>query len=120
MDVSKEYVKMCKEAKEIQKGWKHRAGDFCCPGFDNIIWIVGFNVGFDKLDRGNLIWLPRQDQLQEMVNENNLTALLQDFISWLSKECNLPMHNTSMEQLWLVFVMLDNNKSWDGKEWQEV
>jgi len=131
MDTSKEYIEMC-EVAEIQKLWEATNGDWFVAEYT--IWNIGQSVLSESKDplatmvqkrqigmtiSDPMIWLPRQDQLQKMVNENNLTALLQDFISWLSKQCNLPMHNTSMEQLWLAFVMKEKyNKTWDGKEWE--
>ena len=131
MDTSKEYIKMCEKAEEIKETRIPSNDDILlhniCPKCmletevhpnpmymhicEHCKWSGNYN---DLL----FIWLPRQDQLQKMVNENNLTALLQDFISWLSKQCNLPMHNTSMEQLWLAFVMKEKyNKIWNGEEW---
>lgn len=112
MDTSKEYIKMCEKAEEIQRSDEGLRGES-----DGIHYISDdvFYLGERKC-----IWLPHQDQLQEMVNDDNLTALLQDFISWLAKQCNLPMHMTSMEQLWLAFVMSEKyQKVWDGDEWIE-
>ena len=116
MDTSKDYIKMCERAVEIQKEWVLREGDcLWCKKYLDIFYVSTHS----RYKSSSHIFLPRQDQLQKMVNENNLTALLQDFISWLSKQCNLPMHNTSMEQLWLAFVMKEKyNKTWDGKEWE--
>ena len=131
MDTSKEYIRMCEKADEIQEARIPRKDDILlhdiCPKcmletevHPNPMYMhtcehCKWNGNYRDL---LFIWLPRQDQLQEMVNDNNITALLQDFISWLSKQCNLPMHMTSMEQLWLAFVMKEKyNKTWDGKEW---
>ena len=130
---------MCEKAEEVQKMrkfisgeyfygvWKTHCGDIVSETPEVYIfnycedcWYTIYPENYDEGDENkyNAIWLPRQDQLQEMVNDNNITALLQDFISWLSKQCNLPMHMTSMEQLWLAFVMKEKyNKTWDGKEW---
>jgi len=65
------------------------------------------------------IWLPRQDQLQEMVRD-----LFP--VSWvLAKEfAEKAYHlsadtNMSMEQLWLAFVMKEEfGKVWTGEEWR--
>ena len=73
------------------------------------------------------IWLPRQDQLQEMViygtlNKDGLGSLLSRF--WVFCSCKYMEEPTfwvftSMEQLWLVFVMKEKyNKVWDGEEWK--
>ena len=90
------------------------------------IWVV-YDTGnddYEDLDWGT-IWLPRQDQLQEMLEEKSLPHL-----AWLfDKFCNPnPLHpyykdcqvsaKTSMEQLWFSFVMKENhNKVWSGTEW---
>lgn len=69
------------------------------------------------------IWLPTQSQLQEMVgssdNEgrNRVLELTERFNGY----CSVTRLSdfTSMEQLWLAFVMKENhNKVWDGEEWR--
>lgn len=90
----------------------------------------GFEVGsvFSEDPHGRLykledvVWLPRQDQLQEMivkVVDYETTAELEGkfhkFLVWLDE-----WDFASMEQLWLAFVMKEKyNKSWNGKEWVE-
>lgn len=73
------------------------------------------------------IWLPRQDQLQELVihrgHPHHLDNLITSFDNWYfygrgmlgqDKEEDFP----SMEQLWLAFVMKEKyNKTWDGERW---
>ena len=69
----------------------------------------------------NCHWLPRQDQLQKMILEvvdYETTALLESkfhkFLTWLDE-----WDFTSMEQLWLAFVMHEKyNKHWNGKDWE--
>ena len=66
------------------------------------------------------IWLPRQDQLQEMVFQlgeppTAYIVLLREFM-----QRNSPYYVmfASMEQLWLAFVMKEKfNKTWDGEKW---
>ncbi len=65
-------------------------------------------------------WLPRQDQLQEMVD---WTWIIQ--LHHLYKDCNdNPQYwgqFASWEQLWLAFVMKEKfSKVWAGKEWKDV
>ena len=91
-----------------------------------------------------LWWLPRQDQLQEMVGQPNLAYLLLDFRKFTSPDeyclhgksreagfynqdyCKICTNKrikafktfTSMEQLWLAFVMNEKfGKVWDGDKW---
>jgi len=78
----------------------------------------------------SIIWLPRQDQLQDMV-DNMRTQEHLHFLGYVYKK----MHKydvgllddnkspyfhyfKSMEQLWLAFVMKEKfNKTWKGEEW---
>ena len=72
MDTSEEYVKMCEEVKEIQEIRKNKR-----PLLFADIWEKGDWIANPKLEKvwvkssnkisSKLIWLPRQDQLQEMV-----------------------------------------------------
>ena len=73
------------------------------------------------------IWLPRQDQLQEMVDKNEDPIVLScRFTKWVTGLTCLyseswgerDPHNWSMEQLWLAFVMFEKyGKVWSGTEW---
>jgi len=64
-------------------------------------------------------WLPRQDQLQEMLSQHNLWAKTLAFEFFLRKEGSYDINSyafqfTSMEQLWLAFVMKEKfGKVWD-------
>jgi hypothetical protein len=60
MDKSKEYVKMCQEAQELQE--------------------IFDNGGCIENATHSAVWLPRQDQLQEMLNDEGLY----DFIGGLN------------------------------------
>jgi len=74
------------------------------------------------------IWLPRQDQLQEMVDANHLdnhrysNRMVIQFFPIVMPTCDIEecakVKINSMEQLWLAFVMKEKfNKTWDGKNW---
>ena len=144
MDRSKKFILMCKKAfddidfpettslcvfnKEIHKVIDEQWSQDRSCGVWTGSFLLSIHNGRDAwsnpimqqewIDSEEVSPIYSQDQLQEKVNDNNLTALLQDFISWLAKECNLPMHMTSMEQLWLAFVMQEKyNKTWNGKDW---
>ena len=110
MDRTEIYIKMsdCEEIQGLKVGnWEH--GDFLCVNHQ----VFNYPVGY----RHDAIWLPRQDQLQEMLQPCGFGILLWDFHSFAStliRDENI----TSMEQLWLAFVMKERfNKVWDGKEW---
>jgi hypothetical protein len=130
MDTSEKYIRMCSLAKEIQRKWVFQSGDFVynpifekvevllCPG-DNSI---------------NYIWLPRQDQLQEICIEfymqnlriSKFEAFLK-FLEWYSGrlrytfEHGLKYGNAfidSGEELLLSRAMIMMHwKKWDGENW---
>ena len=123
MDVSQEYVKMCDEAEEIQKKWKGMTADF---------YIYKYQKGTRSHIRTNPyygshpnqgIWLPRQDQLQDMVTATSIEDLMLDLLSFTSRHLDNPFTDyarkfTSMEQLWLAYVMRRKfDKVWSGNRW---
>ena len=129
MDTSKQYFEMCEQAKEIQeyrpfgKAWEE--GDcFVTKGKLSKYRIVSRHK--------NDVWLPRQDQLQEMDNWSDLALTfsqgchsfikgrpdLYDAVYFLETDDNQKFVARSMEQLWLAFVMSEKyNKTWSGKRW---
>ena len=135
MDHSKEYIKMCEKAEEIQKGWRPKEGDTLWVEKNdyhtNLIKYINKEEAIDVLKiilgvkRSWLdkhIFLPRQDQLQEMIKEDWQLSLT-EFCKWILGKNNTIFYThrgefNSMEQLWLAFVMKEKyNKIWDGKEW---
>ena len=115
---------MCEKAEEIQKIWKPRVGDLAWRGTKYLPTkdACGYLTDVDVFDtqgykaRGS-VWLPRQDQLQEMVKSD--TIINWDFYHFINDGLTdyLDYFN-SMEQLWLAFVMKEkHNKTWDGEDW---
>lgn len=135
MDVSFEYVKMCEKAEEIQEldivGFNEK--DFYTIRND-VFYHEG--LGYQDIDRDIIrlkeypvIWLPRQDQLQEMVCPSSLWNLNHRFSKWLydvDDDGDIDLHVRhehldfkSMEQLWLAFILSEKyNKVWDGEDWK--
>ncbi|MDP2685142.1 MAG: hypothetical protein Q8P20_08985 [bacterium] len=131
MDDSKEYILQCEKAVEIQK----MVGDWDY-GYDVETCKVGVRVahewreeiradyGVPELDDdfySSWIWLPRQDQLQEMLGDYEKQLYILD--DWREggyddiKYWNIGNLKT-WEQLWLAFVMKEKyNKVWDGTDW---
>jgi len=149
------YIKMC-DCPEIQGQWLHNIGDWfyakenlgdgndgafvakgevvCSGDIANFSWESSCDFGGGIENFNDAIWLPRQDQLQEMVG---LIGVPLDLLSKLcvfsftdfkiAKKNNLIQRRffnryasqfTSMEQLWLAFVMKEKyNKTWDGEKW---
>jgi hypothetical protein len=126
MDLSPEYILMAEKAKEIQENWTPAVGDFTKDHNKLVnIYVMqypDFPKGFPSV--GGLIWLPRQDQLQEMMDDFHgwgLVAIL-NIGGWddkFNKE-NMDKFNTA-EQFWLGFVMFHKfNKQWNGQDWEEM
>lgn len=81
---------------------------------------------FDMLHSEVAIWLPRQDQLQEILiaDYEEIGKEYNDKWDRLLFACNDFVNGDyfdghSMEQLWLAFYMSEkHNKKWNGKEWE--
>lgn len=75
------------------------------------------------------IWLPHQSQLQDMVLKYSKQSPLELAVSFGNTQYELlfnnriqvakfPERDTSMEQLWLAFVMKERySKVWNGEDW---
>ena len=126
MDCSNEYVDMCRKATEIQNKHEWKDGDFVADsfvGFHCFNYSIGIHCDECKREYGkwsaNATWLPRQDQLQAMIDfskEMEFSGLyeLTTFLRFYGFE-----KNWSMEQLWLAFVQNQLHQlKWDGKEWK--
>lgn len=121
--ITKNYIKMCEKADEIQKAWKPKNFDryilenekkydedailYACIDDD-------LELDYDTKDK---IYLPTQEQLQEMMSKEFGTVLLiSDFYNFAIENL-LPFD--SMNELWLAFVMHEKyHKIWTGKDWK--
>ena len=117
MDTSKEYIEMCKQAKEIQNHFV-TIGDYYYENGD--IEICDNSQIYSAKMQKSMIFLPKQDQLQDMVWRNGLWAVKLDGCrAWYIKT-NFDFCINSIEQLWLTFVMDQNYiKKWNGIKWIE-
>ena len=137
MDTTPKNIKMCEMAKEIQEGWV----DFWEEGDWYATSLKGKRLVFSSSGRDTRvprfinaqgkhdgeIWLPRQDQLQGMMEYQNQAYLLDNFNKFVSnlwkRASYFAKPETSLEQLWLAYVMHEKfNKVWNEKqeEWVEV
>jgi len=137
MDTTIKYIKLCEKAQDIQKKAPHgetgnwfyhelkipqssgyRGGVFIeaheCHGATTI-----WENYFDKSKRW--VWLPRQDQLQEMIlGKGHLKSGVLVMLSLFADEYKY--NDYSFEQLWLAFVMHEKfGKVWDNEKgiWAE-
>jgi hypothetical protein len=131
MDTSREYIKMCEKAEEVQKEWQPQIGDFVMPNYLAIVreWNDALaSLSPLKLSNGwypkmEMIWLPSQDQLQKMiVNDYSYSGLFfalhvfADDSSYTETRKNVNLR--SPEQITLALVMEKKyNKIWNGEKW---
>ena len=107
----------------------HFGGGICCDGYSGNWWHIN-TLGRPVWDteKDEFIWLPRQDQLQEMVDseryfERPRSLLLSfynfvDFFNASGTEQYSSQFKT-MEQLWLTFVIKEKyNKVWNDGGWR--
>jgi len=110
MDTSKEYIDMCSKAIELlslmprESTWDIKS--FWAPGIPNI-------------------WLPRQDQLQEIINDP--FSSVGPIYDLLNKLYNFRVNDEmqgrvkSWEMFLLLYIMKTKyNKTWNGKEWIRI
>ena len=151
MDKTKEYILQSKKAKEIQFGHNWGWGDWLIA--EHGVFQIGtatFNYDIKDIYRppirselpvatvqnedieaqtftGELIWLPTQNQLQEMLYKhwwgdkqpsNKVSSVVQKLV-WCMDDNITKYCIDSMEQLWLAFVMKElYNKVWQEGEWK--
>lgn len=154
MDKSAKYIKMCQEAKEIQKLWRPELGDFVwgipdsegeltvsiCLSVDYYhsayeqfelvdvaiadLWDEHKEIDFEWWDKEKLVWLPRQDQLQKIFYKHLQLdyPVIVDMYDFIKENLEYVKQFTSLEQLWLAYVMHEEyGKVWDEdkEEWVE-
>jgi len=135
LDKSAEYIRMCEEAKEIQKDIPDfDDGDFYYqyPGEGVYAWggkwsRVGgvYIAGVDMWPSSDtkVVWLPRQDQLQETYYRMDIQLdyrVITDMNGFIKENLEYVKQFTSLEQLWLAFLMFRKyGKVWDEEkeEW---
>jgi len=134
MDTSEEYIKMC-DCPKIQEGQGYPINS----SKDEICYLG--NSVYADVDTCSTtwrtVWLPRQDQIQEMCREHfaqemgskrphdewfpkgdiGLGYVFNGFIKFASDYMR-EIYN-SFEQLWLAFYMFEkHDKIWNGKRWK--
>lgn len=133
MDTSEEYIEMCREAPEIQDKWSQSKGDWayieevnavrtlCSAWWYKMESFITQQIGDEdeRLDEfDDIVWLPRQDQLQKMVDDkyshrskaaNDVSGVLEYLV------------DQSYEKAWLIITMyMLYNKKWDGNNWVDA
>ena len=112
MDVSQEYIDMCRKAYEIQELW--------IPNDDkqDVVWNGDcIDHWYILGNKESYVWLPRQDQLQEFIIRGDTLSKLQGV--WIFVN-SFKLEPASMEQLWLMSIMWQKySKKWNGTTWEE-
>lgn len=149
MDTTKEYILMCEKAEEIQNNWIPFFGDFyvnaehtTTKGRKRTLGIVRYfrneiidgicEIGCnDKKSKIDKLWLPKQNQLQEMcATDNDIDFSLEEIIEAPNNYMKMYINpyyvgkmpevyaTLTMEQLWLMIYMHEKYKKfWNGKNW---
>ncbi|MFW6106339.1 MAG: hypothetical protein ACOC5H_03125 [Desulfovermiculus sp.] len=142
MDKSLRYIQLCTRAEEVQAQWTPAHGDFFVGKNGQIeCWVDGVHgkrrvwkgFGISKQEQKIIsltpyIWLPRLDQLMELaqIPGRRFEDVSQEFFTWVktayASNNELPGNTfTSLEQLWLAFVMQGRQgKVWNGSGWKRV
>jgi len=145
MDKSEKYIKMFEQAQEIQqyfqdKNWTYFSEEeplykkgrvFCWPNLDSEIghlfleedkdfYLCKKNLTISKKEE--IVWLPRQDQLQDMINNIPSSQGYFEFRMFIERNGFYIKDSlqTSWEKVWLAFVMQEKyNKIWneEKQEW---
>lgn len=134
MDISEIYIKMC-DCEEIQEPWDVKPGDYIANYWINFkqldkdtykrkrgkfIKVVIINEEVTpRIEKLGAIFLPRQDQIQEMCPWHEPERVVQwmiKFYYWLVNT-NVAIF-TTLEQLWLAFYMFEKHRLfWSGDKW---
>ena len=119
MDTSKEYIKMC-DCPEIQEGWRSPLkGDFYFKKSRNYVCVYHEDEPFSWDDN---IFLPRQDQLQEMIiNDYELEFIKNAEYEYTLKfyfPATIYMKWDKPEKLFLqMYMLIEHDKTWNEDEW---
>ena len=119
MDFSRKYIDMCREAKEIQDKRLAVGDDFGYVAYEaclehNKVCDVDEerDLRCDECGKSrkhsypvNTCWLPRQDDLQEIMNMD-LGDMMKALLDFKNSICELEGSGfDTLEQYWLAFVM---------------
>ena len=111
MDTSETYIKMRVAAiPDLGKGLLIESP---CNHMASDVWVDSKGDWYYATE-SRVCQLDRQDQLQEMVGYSDIHSLMMHFWDFIGYDhiC------TSLEQLWLAFVMKEKyNKTWNGENW---
>jgi len=122
MDKSEQYIRMA-DCEEIQSHnpYPIQVGSWCGDKGRRFLWqgehVLTYNT------EGSAVWLPRQDQILEMikgegeVDRSNWEAVILILAVRFKQEREYFEQFDTMEKIWLASLMLDHSKKWTGDKW---
>ncbi len=124
------FIKMCKEATEIQERWEPKKGDMIYYVKKKLIEPVTMadkelknRFGYHYKQMG--FWLPRQEDLQEIYYKEtqfpSFEGLLEDFNLFIESPDTIIQSHHNFNTIWLEFVMYQiYGKEWNGTTWEAI
>ena len=115
---------MCGRNEDLQKLWKPKNNDWILIKKSREIQIL-YKVGEypNKIIKDNTVYLPTQEQLQEMILNNGHQGYdnsgIATMLSYFSMEYKL--EDLTFNELWLCYVMHEKyHKIWTGEKWEAI
>lgn len=145
--ITKNFIKMCEKAEEIQKAWKPRFGDYCREKeYKSLMIIVGVvethdircvsfeyrRTGYkaERYLKNNIIYLPTQEQLIEIhfdwyLQRYKGKMLISEYLLYLGEFAEIAEDSDykyySLKEMMLGYLYQEKyHKIWNGKEWIDV
>ncbi|MEO5360912.1 MAG: hypothetical protein H7843_10770 [Nitrospirota bacterium] len=131
MDFSNTYITMCEKALFLQQAWEITYADYYCDRsatFATRDGSAGISIIDDKVlidvlnqdfNRSKAVWLPRQDQFQELLNILDPFAIIH-MLNEFTGTVDIAARERwqSMEQLLLcAYALHKHKKHWTGDNW---
>ena len=117
--ITKNYIKMCEQAEDLQKGWKPKYNDSYYYKIIEHIFIIGEHSSISAIgeDINEYIYIPSLEQLFNMVG-NYKAQISRIFLSiMIMKKYKFD----SMQELVINAVMeIKYHKIWTGKKWELI
>lgn len=118
MDISAEYIEMCEKAEEIQEFKRSKKDWYTGDWYFNEFYGMVHIYSNEEIAAADVVWLPRQDQLQAIPGNYFCARNLEEFRSFAVELPESPTNCYSYEMAWLAFVMKKKfGKAWNGEEW---
>jgi len=133
--ITKNFINQCEQAEEIQREWTPDYGDWIFLNSLRKIVLISNQYPPIRYYRNESIWLPTQEQLWAMIQNETYRLRIEKFEEDISIECffknkvedsyyvtgRLKLKGKNFEELLLQIVMYRKySKSWTGKKWEVI